>query len=338
MATKKQTIKKKLVKPVKKNNSTTRKFGLYIAGVLILAIIGIIFFTLLKPGTSRSENRHLMNSGNMAIVQCMKNPSFPQKFGLNPPYAIDLKQDMFSKGMKIIEATTGKILQLPGWDSFGYLGLYTRDDVGNIYTSPVPYVSIKFNSPEDQNRILRVDNNTGVMQEFIRLPSVNKPTQKNPYGVIGLGFDCETKSLYATSVSGSSFDKETGKVYQINPVTKEIIDTYDDFDALGIALYVGVDGKRAYLGHARKPDIYSVGINEDGSFKNDLRFEFSLVDVPNGSYNKAHRITIQDDVMTLKTREFSYTLITASDVMRTVYKFSYDRNEGKWKFNELAEE
>jgi hypothetical protein len=279
-----------------------------------------------------------MNSGNIAMVKCLRNPEFPQKHGLKPPFAIDLKQDMFSKGLKIIEASTGKVLKLPGWDSFGYLGLYTLDDAGNIYTSSVPYISINFNPPADQNRILRVDNATGEMTEYLRLPSVNKPTQNNPYGVIGLGFDCETNSLYATSVAGSSYEKETGKVFQINSATKEIVDTYDDFDALGIALFVGIDGKRAYLGHARKPEIYSVGIDTDGSFKNDLRFEFSLIDVPNGSYNKAHRIKIDGDIMTLKTREFSYTLITASDVMRTVYKFSYDRTDGKWKFLELAED
>lgn len=338
MATKKQVIKGKKAVPVKKTNAKTRKYGLYIVIFLIIAVITIIFITFFKSGPSKSQSRHLMNSGNIALVQCFKNPYFPEKHGMRPPFAIDLKQDMFSKGLKIIEAATGKVLKLPGWDTFGYLGLYTLDDAGNIYTSPVPYVSINFNPPEDQNRILRVDNASGEMAEFLRLPSVNKPTQKNPYGVIGLGFDCETKSLYATSVAGSEYEKETGRIFQINPSTKEIVDTYDDFDALGIALFVGIDGKRAYLGHARKPDIYSVGIDTDGSFKNDLRFEFSLVDVPNGSYNKAHRIKIDGDIMTLKTREFSYTLITASDVMRTVYKFSYDRSDGKWKFLELAEE
>jgi hypothetical protein len=328
----------KKTKHIKKSKPKTNKKGLYIVGFLIIAIVGIIIYGFLSAKPSRAKNRQSMSAGNKALVDCTRNPSFPEKNGLKPPYAIDLKQDMQNKGLKIIEASTGKVLKLPGWDGFGYLGLYTMDNNGNIYTSPVPYISLDHNPPAEQNKILRVDDETGEMKEFVRLTSVNPPTQKNPYGVIGLGFDCETKSLYATSVAGSSYEKETGKVFQIDPQTGKILDTFDDFDALGIALFVGVDGKRAYFGYARKPEIYSVGINDKGGFKNDLRFEFSLVDVPNGSYNKAHRIKIEDDVMVLKTREFSYTLITASDVMRTVYKFRYNTDNAKWEFLELAEE
>jgi hypothetical protein len=110
------------------------------------------------------------------------------------------------------------------------------------------------------------------------------------------------------------------------------MDTYDGFDALGIAIYYGIDGKRAYIGHARRPEIHSVGIDEKGGFKNDRRLEFSLIDVPHGSFNKAHRIIIKDDIMTLKTREFSYTLIVASDVLRTNYYFQYNRETGKWEY------
>ncbi len=328
-----QSKKKQIVKPAAKS----RKIGLWIVGLLILIIVGLIIYGLLPSGHSKLSQGDFYTS-NKALVQCFKNPDFPQKYGMNPPYAIDLKQNMENRGLRIIEANTGKILKLPGWENFGFLGLYTRDQFGNIYTSPVPYVSIDINPPAEQNKILRVDNTTGEMKEFVKLPSDNPPTPTNPFGVIGLNFDCETNSLYATSVAGSGIKKETGKIFQIDPSTGKIEDTYDDFDALGIALFVGNDGKRAYLGSARKPEIYSVGIDEDGGFKNDLRFEFSLLDVPNGSFHKAHRIKIEDDIMTLKTREFSYTLIAASEVMRTNYKFRYNRNKGNWEFEGLTEE
>ena len=328
----------KKTKKVVKGKPKKKKTGLIAVAILIIALISIIIYVFLPNKPSRAEGRKAMNSGNKAIVECIRNPAFPRKSGLQPPYAIDLKQDMYQKGMKIIEAKTGRVLKLPSWESFGYLGLYTLDNNGNIYTSPLPYISINHNPPEEQNRVLRVDDATGEMIEFLRLPSVNPPTSRNPYGVIGLSFDCKTNSLYATSVAGSSFEKETGKVFQIDPFSREISNTYDDFDALGIALFVGIDGKRAYLGSARKPEVYSVGIDDDGGFEKDLRFEFSLVDVPNGSYTKAHRILINDDVMTLKTREFSYTLIAASEQMKTVYKFKYNRNNGNWEFFELTEE
>jgi len=333
---KKNKIQNKKIQAPKPKQKKTN-LGLWIVSFLILIIIGLIIYGLLPDRHSKMSQGDFFTT-NRAIVQCFKNPEFPQKFGYSPPYAIDLKQDMENKGLKIIEANTGRILKLPGWESFGFLGLYTRDQFGNIYTSPVPYVSIDINPPGEQNKILRVDNATGEMKEFVRLPSENPPTPANPFGVIGLNFDCETNSLYATSVAGSSPKKETGKIFQIDPTNGKTKDTYDNFDALGIALFVGNDGKRAYLGSARKPEIYSVGIDKEGGFENDLRFEFSLVDVPNGSFHKAHRIKIEDDIMILKTREFSYTLIAASEVMRTEYKFRYNRNKGVWEFEGLIDE
>ena len=333
---KRKNIKsQKIVKRKRKKN----KLFLAFVAVLILAIAGIIVSGLISDTSGKSKNhRHkILNTDNKSIHSCKRTPAFAAKYGLKY-IAIDLRQSSESRGMRLIDMKTGKILKLPGWDKFGYLGLYALDDKGNIYTSPVPYVSIDINPPEEQNKILIVDTRTGKMSEFMRLPSDNPPSPKNPFGVIGLAFDCETKSLYASSVAGSSFKNESGKVFQIDPETKKIKGTLDNHDVLGLAVFKGIKGKRLYMGMARKPEVYSVGLKEDGGFGDDFRYEFSLKDVPGGANIKAHRIKIKNSIMTLKTREFSYSLIAASNTMRTIYTFKYIPEKDKWEFVELHAE
>jgi len=332
---------KKRKAPTKKSSSKKRT-GLLIVSILILGILGIIAFGLSKSKGGKKGKKHSNTSiskQNKVISSCKRSPLFPTKHGMKAPFAVDLRQGTEFRGLRIIEARrNGKYLQLPGWDKFGYLGLYSLDDKGNIFTNPLPYVSIDINPPKEQNRILKVDARTGEMSVFMNLPSTNPPSAKNPFGVIGLEYDCTTKSLYATSVAGSTYRKEYGKIFQINPDTKKILDTYDNLDAMGVTIFAGNTGRRVYIGLARKPEVYSIGLDEQGGFKDDLRFEFSLKDVPGGTDVKAHRMRINDNIMTLKAREFSYSLISASVSMRTIFKYKYNPNKDKWEFIELHSE
>lgn len=341
MAGKKTKANRKKIrktKLVKKKSNKKRIWGLILVALLIVIIVSIFAINLLKKKeTTDKKNRSTtkVETSNKTITSCFRSPIFPMKHGLRGPYAVDLRQDGQNIGLRIMDVKTKRSLKLSGWDSFGYLGLYTLDNKGNIYTSPLPYVSIDINPPEEQNKLLIVDSRTGKMSEFMKLPSKNSPTAKNPFGVIGLGFDCDTKSLYASSVAGSTFNDESGKLFQIDPNTKKIINTYDNIDVLGISIFQGKTGKRMYLGMARKPEIYSIGLDENGGFIDDLKFEFSLVDTPGGGFHKAHRMKIKDGIMTLKAREFSFTLIAASNSLRTIYTFKYNKSNDKWEFIEL---
>ncbi len=341
MSGRKAKLKKKNLQKAKqqaKNSKKQKRFAIYIVAIIIIALLGLIAYNLIPDNNSSKKHDKISFHSNKTIKSCFRSPVFPMQYGLKAPYAVDLRQNAENMGLKIIEAKTGKSIQLPGWKNFGYLGLYTLDNHGNIYTSPAPYVSIDINPPKEQNKILIVDGKTGDMTVFMDLPSKNPPTPKNPFGVIGLAFDCETKSLYATSIAGSTFRDESGKVFQIDPRSRKIINIFDNHDVMGLAIFRGKRGKRLYLGMARKPEVFSVGLDEKGGFKDDLRFEFSLKDVPGGSNLKAHRIKIKEDRMTLKTREFSYTLIAASNSMRTIFTFDYNPSKDKWEFVELHPE
>ncbi len=337
MPEKKAKIKRKAIKKAAKpaKSKKTRIYAIWVVSIIIIALLSLLAYNLIPGNSAKKHKKHVSNLGNSSISSCLKSPVFPLKFGLKAPFAVDLRQNGENMGLKIMEAKTGRTIQLPGWRKFGYLGLYTLDNHGNIYTSPLPYVSIDINPPAEQNKILIVDAKTGKMSEFLNLPSKNPPTPNNPFGVIGLIFDCETISLYASSLAGSTFKEETGKIFQIEPKSKKILNTFDNHDVMGLAIFRGKSGKRMYMGMARKPEVWSVGLDEIGGFKEDLRFEFSLKDVPGGGNLKAHRLKIKNNRMTLKAREFSYTLIAASTSMRTIYTYEYNQNIDKWNFVEL---
>jgi hypothetical protein len=330
---KKKIVKKPIKKPKKKKK--TVNFFLWGGTILLLLVIAVYFVLKIPEGKSKNRKHVDIEAENINVIQCQKNPYFPQLHSMQPPYAFDLRQGIGNLGMKVIEYNTGKSLKLPGWEKFGALGLYTVDDEGNLYANPIPYVSMDRDYLARQNIIVKVDGQSGEMTKFLEVGSQNPPTLKNPYGIMGLIYDCSTNSLYASSIAGSTYENESGKIVQINKNTKEILDEINGFDALGLCIFSVIDVKRLYMGGARKPVVYSVGIKKDGSFENDIREEFSHLELTNGSYKKAHRILIDKDVMIVKSLEFSYTLIAATGEMRTEYTYRYNLNKGKWDFIEM---
>lgn len=331
----KKAIKQAQKKQVKAPKKGPNKIGLAIVALLLIVVVGIIIYGFIS---AKSKNSHGGKNLSTTYHGCTQNPQFPINEGYTPPFAVDTRQNEDNMGLRLIEAKSGRIIKKDTWDDFGFVGQYTYDDKGNIYTSPLPYVSIDINPPELQNRILKIDSGTGEMKELINLPWKNRPSARNPYGIIAMDFDCDTKSIYATSVAGSGLKEESGRIFQVDPENKKILDTYENFDALGVQLYSNREGKRLYLGSARKPEIYSIGLKEDGSFMDDLKFECSLLDAPNGGYFKGHKIRFLNDTMIVKTREFSFSLMAASDDMRTVYRFAYDNKDKKWDFIDLFDD
>ena len=140
-----------------------------------------------------------------------------------------------------------------------------------------------------QTTLFKVDTNTGVMTSLIKLPGATSITE-NPFGLMGLAYDCDTNSVYATSVAGSTSADEVGRIYRIDANTAQVSGQLDNVDAMGIGVFNGAFGKRLYFGKARTPDVYSVALTDAGTFTGEPRFEFALNVVPNGQGDQARRI------------------------------------------------
>jgi hypothetical protein len=256
--------------------------------------------------------------------------------------ALDSRQDDGSMGLKIRDyALKDKVWQHPSWKISGYIGAFDRDSKGNVYLSPLPYVSLQKNPPEKQNQIYQVDANTGEMQLFMSLPSSSKPDRKNPFGVMGLYFDCDTQSLYVSTVTGSTAMQENGNIFQIDINTKEIKSTFSHIDTIGLGVFNTPEGKRLYFGSARDSSLYSVSLDNSGNFSGKKRYEFTLSQLEGGDTTMIKKIKFKKRknayTMTLQDMEFGYRLMAESRDFNKNYHFEFNKNENKWDFKGLSQ-
>jgi len=272
------------------------------------------------------------------VTDCVHRPAFVSKLNLGDQLYIgtNLKGYM---GLTIsARQPDGRMIvyQHPTWDDAGNLAAYVLDKDGNIYVAPAPFVSLDLNPPEEQNNIYKVDTHTGEMSLFLKLPWARPPDTTNPYGVMGLTYDCDTNSLYATSIAGSTYDEEVGRIFQIDTATADILSRFDGVDAFGVGVYRGVNGKRLYFGSARNSSIRSLPLAENGNLGEEQRLEFFLQQAPGGKDERAKKIKFpKKDEMLVKGIEFNYTLRAASDFVEHDYTYRYDPATDTWKFENI---
>jgi len=265
---------------------------------------------------------------------CAGLPKFLEKYPLKKNVAIDLSQTL-CRGICFREAIAGgKVLKHPQWDDFGAFGPYALDEMGNIYLAPIPFVSVDEHDPRDQNKIYRMHTDSGRIVPFLTLPDEVPFNPQNPYNILGLAYDCDTRSLYVATVRGSSFDKELGKIYQIYLPSKKIVDAIDGIDAMGLAVWNDRDSKYLYYGSARAPEVYRLRLGRHGEVSASKPEKvLHLSEYSGGRDDRCHRIRfLRDHTMILKGVEFDYTLRSQSDVRRNIYRFRYQPQTKSWKF------
>jgi hypothetical protein len=297
---------------------------------IIAAMASLVAFNFWNKKSNNTVVKYPAGPANY----CKAAPQFIEKYGIRAPWAIDLTQSKFT-GLRIIEyRENGKTLQLPTWDDAGNLVSYAVDKKGNIYLTPAPYVSLFKNPPLEQNNVYIVDSKTGVMSAFINLPNAATITSENPFGSIGLAYDCDHECLYVSTLAGSTYENEVGTIYQIDLKTKQIVDEISGIDALGLTLFNSPDGKRLYYGAARESAIYAIALDQDGNFDGQPEYAFSLLNQKGGGLDKGVRLQIKsDNSMQIKAMEFSYSLMASSDPLRNVYTFDFSHNT--WRFREM---
>ncbi len=270
--------------------------------------------------------------------QCHATPQFLAALNFARP-VIDTTQE-FATGVLVRDAAgEGQTYQHDTWDDAGKVGPFAIDWLGNIFVAPTPVISLELNPVEEQNKIFKVDTRTGEMVEFVSLPWPLPPGSGNPYGVVGLAYDCDTGSLYAASIAGSTPQDEVGVIYQIDSTSGEILSKLENVDALGIAVFRASQGKRLYYGHGRTSEIYSVALDGDGRFSGEPRLEFSLAAQPGGSTNIAQRLQfLPDNSLVIKAIEFNYSLQATSRVQKDVYTFHYQPTDDTWTLGQITQE
>ncbi|MEB4589934.1 hypothetical protein VSS37_02990 [Candidatus Thiothrix sp. Deng01] len=267
---------------------------------------------------------------------CHAMPGFIRNTGLGGQVAIDTQQRGYT-GIRLLNAQTGQSWSHPSWDDAGHVGAFVRDRDGNIYIAPTPEVSLAENPPALQNRIYRIDAQSGEMALWLELPSAAPPSPANPFGVMGLFYDCDTNSLYATSLAGSKPGQALGRVYRIDVARQQVVGQLENTDAIGVGVFNGVQHKRLYWGSARSSDVYSVALDANGDFTSDVRHEFALATLSGGNTTSVRKIEFGKDrqgqyLLQAKEVEFGFRLMAENNLHRRIYLFRYGPADDKWSF------
>lgn len=272
------------------------------------------------------------------VTACRSLPGFAQTQGFNSTSVIDSQGAQ--KGLVLYEPAAragdppSKSFSDPTWTAAGYLGALTTDRAGNIYTSPAPRVSLLDNPVDKATTIYKVDTKSGKMAEFLALPGSSQVGPDNPFGILGLAYDCDTNSLYASSVAGSTRTTEAGAIYRVDLTTGQVAARLGNVDAFGLGVFNGVSGKRLYFGSARTSDIRSVALDIHGDFAGTARSELTLAGLGRNGDDKAQRLIFNaDGSLTVRGLPFEYNLIATSERPQTLYTLRYSRQSDTWQFS-----
>ena len=270
------------------------------------------------------------------VTGCRTNPKFitekKKEFSSKSFFSTS---ERFIKGLVLVDgADKSRTWQHPTWQQFGWLAAIHYDGKGNIYTVPAPRINVLDNKPAEQNRVLKVDSVTGVMSQLATLPAAALQNDQNPYGALGVAFDCESLLLYVSSITGSTRAKEAGRIFAINPDSGKVVFTQDNVDAIGLHLFKLAGDKKEkhlYYGRVRDPEIWSIAVDEKGAFKGTPRFELSLEGLGPRGDDRARRINFTPtNEMIVWGIEFSVNLVAPTEKQETQYRFLYDAKQQKW--------
>ena len=272
------------------------------------------------------------------VYGCAKMPPFIANLGLQQPVAIDTTLSRLP-GLALRELQGQKrIYQGRTWRQTGYVSSTVRDASGHIYVIPVPSISLDINPLDKRNTIYKIDAKTGLMSVFLELPLPAQATQANPFGTMGLALDCQTNSLYVSSVAGSTPADVNGVIYQIDLSRAAVVDKLEGVDSIGLGIFNTGKQKRLYYGDARSSSVYSVPLLNKGRFSDlaEPRHEISLLALRNGDSTQVRKIKFQPSrehgyVMALSDTEFSYRLVAETSRRYRHYRFAWQGDTNSWK-------
>lgn len=270
---------------------------------------------------------------------CAANPKFIRSAGMQQPVAIDTQQSLLP-GIVFKELRGAqRLYRHPSWEMSGHVASTVRDSAGNIYAIPVPSLGLDTNPLSRRNTIYRIDSATGIMSIFVELPMFGASSQKNPFGTLGLTLDCDSQSLYVSSVANSTPRESNGVIYKINLTTRKIESQLPNVDAIGLGIFNHSDGKRLYYGDARSSSVYSLALSSNGQFlpTEMPRHELSLLEIRNGDTTQVQKVRFQADKeygykLVVTDTEFSYRLLAESHKRFRHYEYVWDNNLDKWVF------
>jgi len=296
-----------------------------LAGVAAAAALGLCAIGCGDAGSPRAGPPR--DGAYGGTLDCQQSPPFAEALGFGTGSALSTTGGE-RPGLALVDvADPSRTYQHPSWVRHGPLGPLARGADGTVYVAPTPGMDLSLSPPDARHVVLRVDAGSGEMAELLRLEPAQPPSPENPFGILGLTYDCATGSLYAATVAGSTRQRELGRIVRIDPDAAAARDSLPGIDAMGLGVFRGSRGRRLYFGAARRPEIGSVALDERGGFLGPPRVELTL---PEWS-DRARRIAFDDaGGMEVRAVPFAFNLAVGLDAPENVYAFRYDPAADAW--------
>ena len=297
--------------------------------ISLLILLGTFYYvkTLKEENTSMDITK-IENIGDFTKQSsCARHPNFLQKLKIPQPIAIDLSQKQH-KGLAFLYGQgLNKSLHLKTWEKFDYFSTYALTPKGDMFLTPMPFISVKEKTFEFQKNIYKLDTNSGKLSIWMSLEDV-KAGSNNPFGVISLVYDCDDHTLWISAIDETNYKVNRGIIYHIDIKTKKILQTVNGIDALTLQLIRSEKGKYLLVGNARKNELNAFEIKQ----KKLVSKMMTLVQLPN-THEHIRKIKIRaNNLLELQTIPFSYTLIaeTSGTDDRKYYMFNWNKLTTSW--------
>jgi hypothetical protein len=302
-----------------------KKLLIFIA--LFLVVIGFLLVFWMKNTTADVSNEVVYNIGGFSKkMPCSRQPNFLNKLKIPQPVAIDLSQQNYKGIAFLYGRDLTQALHFKTWEKFDHFSTYALDPKGNMYLSPMPFISIKAKTFEFQKNIYRLDSDTGSLSVWMTLDEV-RSGEENPYGVIALEYDCDDHSLWIASVDKTDYQTKRGTLYHIDIVSKRIIQKVSGIDALSLKLLRSTYGKHLLYGSATESAMFLLKI-EEGVLSS---IPVKLFDLPQANeYIRKIRVGVKNHIK-VETIPFSYSLVAqTTSKLRNYYEYVWDTKRKIW--------
>jgi hypothetical protein len=293
-----------------------------IISIIIVTIAGLVAFNLKKQlketpyiGEFTKEKSHFIY------------PNFLQKMGISQPIAIDLSQQRF-KGLAFLYGRGLRgVIYTKSWGEYDYFGGYALDRKGDIYLTPMPFISVNSRTFNLQKNIYRLDSIRGKLDIWMSIDKV-KAKSDNPYGIIAIEYDFDDNSLWVSAIDKSSYNRQRGAIYHIDIKSRKIVQKIEGIDVLSLKLVHTTLGKYLLVGLAKEAFISAILI-KDGELSTLGKKIFEL---PNGN-QRVRKISIGGkNLIKIKTIPFAYNLIAQTErhSIRKSYNIVWSRDKREW--------
>jgi hypothetical protein len=301
----------------------------FVALLGIAALAAIIYFWRTDP--TRLHEAELATVKRVGgVYQCKGSPGFVRGGGAQLSTS-----ERGVKGLALVRLDGGGrriVEQLPSWGIAGNLAPIQVDRDGNVWTAPAPVINVLDNPAALQNTLYKVESGSGELRAFMALPPARAGDTSNPFGLLGLAYDCDDNTLFASSVMGSTRGEIKGRIFHIDLASKKVIATLNDVDAMGLAPFHTGTEKRLYFGAAREPMVRSILLSEDGKFLGSVRDEINLDGLGPRGDDRARRLSIAtDNTLTVHGVEFNFNLIAPTEKQETLYRYRFDESSARWQ-------